>query len=349
MTSISLAELAQRIGAQLQGDGTRTVDGPASLGEATATEISFLAQPRYQSQLASTCAGAVVVGMEQVVEREDLVVLRHADPNAAFTAVIRAFSSELPTPAVGVHPTAVVDATAKVDPSASIGPLCLVGAGVEIGPEVRLLGNVSIGPMAVIGAGSVLHPGVVVYDHVRIGARCLLHAGAVIGSDGYGFEPTAKGWVKVPQCGTVVIQDDVELGANVSIDRARFGATRIGNGVKIDNLVHIAHNVVVEDHALLVAQVGIAGSTSVGPWAILGGKVGLAGHLQIGARARVGGGSAVFTDVPAGQDFIGNPARERMETLRAQAGARRVPKVLEQLRAMQARLDELESKLATRS
>ena len=349
MTSISLAELAQRIGAQLQGDGTRTVDGHASLGEATATEISFLAQPRYQNQLATTRAGAVVVGLDQVVEREDLVVLRHADPNAAFTSVIRAFSSELPAPAAGVHPTAFVDPTAKVDASASIGPLCLVGAGVEIGPDVRLLGNVSIGPQAVIGAGTVLHPGVVVYDHVRIGARCLIHAGSVIGSDGYGFEPTAKGWVKVPQCGTVVIQDDVELGANVSIDRARFGATRIGNGVKIDNLVHIAHNVIVEDHALLVAQVGIAGSTSVGPWAILGGKVGLAGHLQIGARARVGGGSAVFTDVPAGQDFIGNPARERMETLRAQAGARRVPKVLEQLRAMQARLDELESKLATRS
>lgn len=349
MTSIPLAELAQHIGAQLEGDGDRTVRGPASLAEAGPDEISFLAQPRYQAQLATTRAAAVVVAEDQAVERTDLAVLRHADPNAAFTAVIRAFSKELEAPRAGVHPSACVEDGAEVEPGATIGPLCHVAAGARVASGAWLVSRVTVGPGARVGADTVLHPGVTLYDRVEVGARCIVHAGTVIGSDGYGFEPTPAGWVKVPQCGTVVVEDDVELGANVTIDRARFGATRLGRGVKVDNLVHIGHNVVVGDNALLVAQVGIAGSTTVGPWAILGGKVGLAGHLTIGAKARVGAASAVFTDVPSGVDFIGNPARERMETLRAQAAGRRIPKVLDELRELKARLAELEAKHGARS
>ena len=259
--------------------------------------------------------------------------------------MIRAFADELPAPPIGVHPSAVVDPTADVDPTASIGPLSYVAAGARIGAGARLLSGVHVGPAAAVGAETVLHACVVVYDRVEIGARCIVHAGAVIGSDGYGFEPSPKGWNKVPQCGTVLIEDDVELGANVTIDRARFGATRIGRGVKVDNLVHIAHNVVVEENALLVAQVGVSGSTRVGAWAILGGKVGVAGHLDIGAGARVGGGSDVFTDVPPGIDFLGSPARERMQTLRAQASARKVPKVIEELRDLRAANAALEARL----
>ena len=349
MTSIPLAELAQTIGATLEGDGQRTVQGPASLGEAGPDEISFLAQARYRAQLATTGAGAVVVAPDQEIERDDLVVLRHADPNAAFTAVIRAFSNDLEPPAPGVHPSAVVEEGAEVDPSAAIGPLCHVARGARVAAGAQLISRVTVGPEALVGADTVLHPGVTLYDRVQVGARCILHAGTVIGSDGYGFEPSSAGWEKVPQCGTVVVEDDVELGANVAIDRARFGATRIGRGVKVDNLVHIAHNVVVGQHALLVAQVGIAGSATIGPWAILGGKVGIAGHIDIGPQARVGAASAVFTDVPGGIDFIGNPARERMETLRVQAGSRRIPKVLEELRALRARMEELESKLGASS
>lgn len=349
MTSIPLAELAQRIGAQLEGDGARTVEGPASLGEAGPSEVSFLAQPRYQGQLMTTRAGAVVVAEDQLVERDDLVVLRHPDPNKAFTAVIRAFSSELPPTTPGISEHAVVEPGAQVDPSAMVGPFCHIGAGAVVGKRVRLESRVTLGPEATVGDDSVLHAGVAVYDRVRIGARCIIHAGTVIGSDGYGFEPTAQGWVKVPQCGTVLIEDDVELGANVAIDRARFGATRIGQGVKVDNLVHIAHNVIVEQHALIVAQVGIAGSATVGPWAILGGKVGVAGHLHVGAKARIGAASAVFIDVPDGVDFMGNPARERMETLRSQAGTRRIPKMIQELRALKERLAELEAKLGARS
>jgi len=345
MTPTTLAELAKRIGAVLVGDGERAVSGPASLQEAGPDEVSFLAQPRYQAQLQTTRAAAVVVATDQLVERQDLILLRCADPNAAFTKVIRAFAEELPAPPAGVHPSAVVDPSADVHPTAMVGPLSYVGAGALVGAGARLLSGVHLGPRAVIGAETVLHACVVVYDRVEIGARCIVHAGTVIGSDGYGFEPGPSGWTKVPQCGTVLIEDDVELGANVTIDRARFGATRIGRGVKVDNLVHIAHNVVVEENALLVAQVGVSGSTRIGPWAILGGKVGVAGHLEIGAGARVGGGSDVFTDIPPGIDFLGSPARERMQTLRAQAGARRIPKVLEDLRALRAENEALKARL----
>ncbi|MFT6714758.1 MAG: UDP-3-O-[3-hydroxymyristoyl] glucosamine N-acyltransferase, partial [Planctomycetota bacterium] len=286
---------------------------------------------------------AVVVAADLEVEREDIALLRAADPNKAFTKVVQAFAPEAANTETGVHPTAFVHDSADVQAGAYVGPLCSVAAGAKIATGARLLAQVAVGENATVGADTVVHPGVVIYHDVQVGARCLLHAGAVLGSDGFGFEPTPEGWNKVPQCGTVVVEDDVELGANVTIDRARFGATRIGSGVKVDNLVHIAHNVIVGPNALLVAQVGVSGSTEIGPWAILGGQVGVAGHLHIGQGARVAGGSDVFTDVPPGVDFLGSPARPRMESLRAQAAARRIPKVIEEARSLRARLDELDA------
>ena len=348
MNTPTLAELAERIGAEVLGDGTRRVRGPASLAHAGPDEVSFLAQPRYRGLLEETRAAGVVVGPDVARDREDLTLLVCDDPNAAFTRVIQAFVPPEPEAPTGVHPTAFVEAGAVVEAGASVGPLCHVARDARVARGARLVSRVTVGPGAEVGEDTVLHPGVTIYDHVRVGARCIVHAGTVLGSDGYGFEPAPPtGWTKVPQCGTVVVEDDVELGANVTVDRARFGATRIGRGVKVDNLVHVAHNVVVGDHALLVAQVGVSGSTTVGPWAILGGKVGVAGHLDIGQGARVGGGSDVFTDVPPGTDFLGSPARERMETLRAQASARRVPKLVEEVRELTRRLAELEGSTDT--
>jgi UDP-3-O-[3-hydroxymyristoyl] glucosamine N-acyltransferase len=199
-----------------------------------------------------------------------------------------------------------------------------------------------VGAEAVVEADSVLHPGVVLYPRVRIGARCVVHAGTVIGSDGFGFEPTHAGWAKIPQCGTVVVEDEVEIGANCAIDRGRFGATRVGRGAKLDNLVHLAHNVVVEDAALVIAQVGVSGSTRVGRRAILAGQVGVAGHLTIGEGARVGAQSGVTQDVPAGEDWFGYPARPKSQTLRTQALAHRLPELVARVRALEARLEHLE-------
>jgi UDP-3-O-[3-hydroxymyristoyl] glucosamine N-acyltransferase len=188
----------------------------------------------------------------------------------------------------------------------------------------------------------VLHPNVVLYPRCEIGASCVVHAGCVIGSDGFGFDPSPAGWVKVPQCGIVRIEDDVEIGANTTIDRARFGATRIGRGVKIDNLVHVAHNVQVGDNALLVAQVGLSGSCRIGRMAILGGQVGVAGHVTVGDGARVAGQSGIFGDLEGGEDYLGHPARPRREALRAMAAPKRIERLAETLRDVERRLARLE-------
>jgi UDP-3-O-[3-hydroxymyristoyl] glucosamine N-acyltransferase len=217
-----------------------------------------------------------------------------------------------------------------------------VAEGAEIGARTVLHAGVVIGPFARVGADCELHPHVVLYDGVVLGQRCLLHAGTVLGSDGFGFEPTREGWEKVPQCGTVVVGDDVEMGANCAVDRGRFGPTRIGNGVKFDNLVHIAHNVVIEDGALLIAQVGVAGSTRIGARAILAGQAGIAGHLTIGAGARVGAQTGVGQDIPPGEDHFGSPSREKGEALRIHA-------MLGRLSDLFARVKELERRAETRA
>jgi UDP-3-O-[3-hydroxymyristoyl] glucosamine N-acyltransferase len=182
----------------------------------------------------------------------------------------------------------------------------------------------------------------VLYPGVAVGARCIVHAGAVVGSDGFGFEPTATGWSKVPQCGTVVIEDDVELGANCTVDRARFGATRIRRGAKLDNLVHLGHNVDVGEGALIIAQVGISGSTRVGPRAIIAGQVGVAGHVEIGPGARVGAQAGVTKSLPGDQDYWGTPAAPKTDVLRIQASQRKLPLALKTLAALERRVAKLE-------
>jgi UDP-3-O-[3-hydroxymyristoyl] glucosamine N-acyltransferase len=343
MSPRTLAELADLCEAELVGDGTLAIRGPAALAEAGPDEISFLANPRYRGELEHTRAAAVLVDRALEVGRGDLALLRCDDPNTAFTRVVRAFVPERPRPPAGVHASAVVD------PSARLAPDVHVGAGVVIGPRARLGVGAVVHPACVIGEdvelgeGSVLHPGVVLYEGVRVGARCTIHAGSVIGSEGFGFEPTPAGWVKIPQCGTVVIGDDVDIGANVTIDRARFGATRIGRGVKIDNLVHLAHNVVVGDGALLVAQVGVAGSATIGRGAILAGQVGINGHVRIGDGARIGAQSGILKDVSRGAEYFGSPAQPRHETWRQIAALQRLPGLLERVRELERRLKDAEA------
>jgi UDP-3-O-[3-hydroxymyristoyl] glucosamine N-acyltransferase len=345
MTTKTLAELSHLCGAELRGDGAGVVEGPAALSEAGPREISFLADMRYRAHFLATRAGAVLVPRGFESPRQDLALLLCQDPNASFTRVVEAFAVPEPAPPAGVHPTAHVDPTAKIDSSASIGPLCCVAAQARIGPRTVLHAAVSIGRGVEIGAGTVLHPSVVCYPGIRIGARCIVHAGAVLGADGYGFEPSpdpSEIWRKIPQCGTVLVEDDVEIGANATVDRGRFGATRIERGAKIDNLVHIAHNVVIGAGALIVAQVGIAGSTRVGPRAILAGQAGINGHIEIGAGARIAAQAGVFGDVPAGADYLGWPARPRGEAMRRYAHVERLPQTVERLKELERRVDELE-------
>jgi UDP-3-O-[3-hydroxymyristoyl] glucosamine N-acyltransferase len=264
------------------------------------------------------------------------------DPNAAFTRIVAAFVAPEPPLEPGVHASAVVDPRARVHAGACVGPLCRVEADCELARGAQLLSGVHLGRGVRVGEGSVLHPGVVVYAGSAIGARCTIHAGSVIGSDGFGFEPSRGGWQKIPQVGNAVIEDEVEIGANVTIDRGRFGSTRIGRGSKIDNLVQIGHNVVVGEGVLLVAQTGIAGSTRIEARAILAGQVGVQGHVTIGAGARIGGQAGVFGDVPPGEEWTGYPARPHRDSLRSLAEVQRLPKLVERIRALERRLQSLE-------
>ncbi len=344
MVGRTLSELAALCNARLIGDGEREIVGPASLSEATSDHISFLSHPRYSDQLETTQAGAVLIGEDIRTERADIALLRCRDPGRAFSLVVLAFAPALQVPQRGIHPTAVVDPTADVAPSASIGAHVVIGAGARVDALAVLHAHVVIAERAHIGEESVLHPGVIAYPDVEIGARCLVHAGTVLGSDGFGFEPTHEGWEKIPQCGNVIIDDDVEIGANVTIDRGRFGATRIGRAVKIDNLVHVGHNVQIGAGALLVAQVGVAGSTTIGERAILAGQAGVSGHLTIGAGARIGGGSAVFKDVPAGEDVFGIPAGPKIETLKQAALSKRLARYRDEVAELRERIRRLEER-----
>jgi UDP-3-O-[3-hydroxymyristoyl] glucosamine N-acyltransferase len=344
MVTRTLAELAELCQARLLGDGAKPIVGPASLEDASGDEISFLAHPRYAGLLETTRAGAVVVGEGVRAGRRDLALLECRDPGRAFSDVVLAFARVPSAPPPGVHATAVVERGAEVAATASVGPHVVIGAGARVGERAVLHASVVIGANVTVEEHSVLHPRVVVYHDVTIGARCIVHAGAVIGSDGFGFEPTAQGWAKIPQCGTVEIGDDVEIGANATIDRGRFGPTRIASAVKIDNLVHVAHNVQIGAGALLVAQVGVAGSTRIGERAILAGQAGISGHLTIGPGARVGGGSAVFKDVPAGSDVFGNPAGPKQESLRQAQRVKRLGRWWDELQSLRERVRRLEER-----
>ncbi len=339
---LRLSEIAELCQATLEGDGERSVTGPAPLEEAGPGEISFFDNPRYRSELESTRATAVLVGEDVRIDGPGPALLRCSDPGQAFSRVILAFCPPEPPAAPGVHPAALVEEGVELGAGVSIGAFCYVAAGARLESDVVLHPRVHVGADAHVGAGSQLHPGVVLYPRVRVGARCILHAGAVIGADGFGFDPTPTGWEKIPQCGDVVLEDNVEVGANCTIDRARFGSTRIGCGVKLDNLVHVAHNVRIGEAALLVAQSGVAGSTTLGKRVILAGQAGVAGHLELGAGARVGGGSAVFKDVAPGQDVFGVPAGPKAQVLRVQARQRRLDSMAAELRELARRLAALE-------
>ena len=349
MTTRTLIDLANACGASLEGNAALAIRGPANLRDASPDEISFCAGPRYRAELQRTHAAAVLLPRDMPVERPGLALLRCDDPGKAFSVVVALFAPRFEPQAPGVHPSAVVDPSCELGVGVSIGALCHVGARTHIGARTILRAGVELGEAVQLGSDCELFPRVVVYPGVQLGSRCVVHAGTVLGSDGHGFEPTSRGWVKVAQSGSVVIEDDVEIGANTTIDRARFGVTRIGRGTKIDNLVHIAHNVVIGEGSMIIAQVGIAGSTRLGRAVVLGGQAGLAGHIEIGDGVRVGGQSGVIASVPAGVELWGTPARPIKETLRTMAHANRAAKFERRVHDLERRLGELAGRCDARA
>lgn len=337
---LTLADLAAEIDGRVAGDGDRRIAGVQTLEAAGPEHLSFVTHPRYRSQAESSRAGALLVGEDwQGDTGHDLLVAR--EPSWALARILEKFHPR-PRPRPGVHPTAVVGAGCSVGTDVAIGPYTVVGEGTVIGDRAVLEAGVVVGRDCGVGEETWIHPRVVLYDRTRIGARCILHAGAVLGSDGYGFATHEGRHVKVPQIGRVVVEDDVEVGANTTIDRAMLTETRIGAGTKIDNLVQVGHNVTVGEHSMLVAQTGVAGSTRLGRYVALGGQAGVVGHIELGDGVQVAAASAVLQSVPAGETMAGYPARPVAQWRREQALTRRLEELWRRLRRLESASDEEE-------
>ncbi|HEX8411054.1 MAG TPA: UDP-3-O-(3-hydroxymyristoyl)glucosamine N-acyltransferase [Thermoanaerobaculia bacterium] len=319
MPAVPLSHIVSFVSGRYDGPEVE-ISGVLPLAEAGAEHISFLSNPKYAPQLETTRAAAVLVANE--LPGDSPRYIRVADPYFAMATTVARFFAQRPRPS-GISPHAAIAQSAKLGRNAAVGAFTSIGENVVVGDDVVIYPNVTIEPDAVIGDGTIVYPQVSIYYGCRIGRRCIIHSGVVIGSDGYGFATLEGTHHKIPQVGTVRIEDDVEIGAGTTIDRAALGETVIGAGTKIDNLVQIGHNVRVGKRCLLVAQVGIAGSTELGDDVQVGGQSGFAGHLKIGDRARVYSKSAVFDDVPEGVWVRGIPAVSQREYVRQQRGKRK--------------------------
>jgi UDP-3-O-[3-hydroxymyristoyl] glucosamine N-acyltransferase len=343
----TVRELAERLGCAFEGDGGVRIKGVASLEQAGAGDLVFLAGPKLRPKLDASGASAAIVpeGAEgESGGKRRIPVIRAADPHLCFARAAGLFYEPL-RPAIGVHPTAVVAASARIGEGASVGALASVGEDVEIGAGAVIHPLVSIYPGVKIGEGSVIHSHVSIREGVVIGKRVTIHNGCVIGADGFGYIKGPDGrHVKVPQVGGVIIEDDVEIGANTAIDRAALDATIIRKGVKIDDLVMVGHNVEVGENAILVAQVGISGSSRVGRGAILSGQVGIADHVSIGDGAIAAAKSGVTKDVPAGAMVSGSPHLDIREWRKFWAAAPRLYDLIKEFKRLKARVEELEKK-----
>ncbi|MGQ9920324.1 MAG: UDP-3-O-(3-hydroxymyristoyl)glucosamine N-acyltransferase [Desulfobacca sp.] len=336
--SKTLQELAQLVGGVCQGPADLPIRGLAAIHEAGPEEITFVARPRYAKLIATSRAGAFIVSPDLQETPRPLIIT--ANPYLAYAKIAAVFAPprrRWP----GVSNQAVLGRRCQLGADVSISPFVWLGDEVRLGDRVTLLPGVVLGHGVEIGADTTLHANVTVYDRCRLGERVIVHSGTVVGADGFGFAPDGETFTKIPQLGTVVIEDDVEIGANCTIDRGALGETRICRGVKIDNLVMIAHNVVVGENSVIVAQVGISGSTRIGRNVMLAGQVGIVGHIEIGDRARIGAQSGVSNSVPANSVVSGSPVLPQREFLRVSAVQKKLPEMYERLRALEKQVAAL--------
>ncbi len=305
MPAVPISEIVAFTGGRYSGPAGRMIEGVASLADAGEAQLTFLSNPKYASQLASTRAAAILISDE--VAGDDGRFIRVANPYYAMASVVAKYFDRRPMPQ-GIAPLASISPAAVLGANVAVGPFTTIGDDVVLGDGVVIFQNVSIQAGTTIGEGTIVYPGVSIYDRSVIGKRCIIHSGVVIGADGYGFATEGGKHHKIPQVGIVRIGDDVEIGAGSTIDRAALGETYIGDGTKIDDQVMIGHNVKVGRHCLLVAQVGIAGSTELGDYVVVAGQSGFGGHLTIGNGVQVAAKSAVLHDVPDGAKVMGIPA-----------------------------------------
>ncbi len=342
--AVGLEELQTIVGPRaVRGTITQPVTGIAALETAEAADLSFLGNPKYKSAVRTSRAGVVLLPADYDGEpAAGQCYLLVDNPSAALAAICARIEQQLwPRPAPGVHPSAVVAPDAVVAASATVGPLCVIEAGAHIGERAHLQAQVFVGREARIGADSWLGPGASVATTCEIGQRVRLHAGVVVGSDGFGYEVVDGRHAKVPQVGNVVIEDDVEIGANTTLDRARFSRTVVGQGTKIDNLVQIAHNVIIGRHCILCAQAGISGSTTLEDYVVLGGQAGIGGHITLARGTKLGGQTGVSSDTEPGVFLTGTPAMPYMLERRIALLSRRLPDLFKQVAALAADIEAL--------
>ncbi|MDB6016912.1 MAG: lpxD [Pedosphaera sp.] len=332
---LTAADIAKQLSGEVLGDGSLLLSGFAPADRAQPGDLTFAENETYFARAESSAASAILVAGNFTSASK--VLIRVPNARVAFAKVLPLFFPE-PTFAPGVHPTAVVAKSAKIDPTAHIGPHCIIGEQVRIGARVVLQGGDYLGAGAELGDDTNIFPNVTLYPGSQIGRRVRIHSGTVIGSDGFGYVFDEGLHRKVPQIGNVIVGDDVEIGANVAVDRGALGPTTIGKGTKIDNLVQVAHNVTIGEHSLLVSQVGIAGSTRLGNYVILGGQSGVAGHLRLGNRVTVAAQSGVMHNIQDGEKVFGSPALPDRQTKRQLLALQKLPELLRRVRELEKKL-----------
>ena len=338
-------QIAEYLGGKVEGNPEATVNTFSKIEEGKTGSLSFLSNPKYAHYLNSTQSSVVLVNADLELEGPtNATLVRVSNAYESVAKLLQLYESMKPR-------KQGIDSLAFVSPSSTIGSDCYIGAfayignNVEIGDGCQIYPHAYIGDGVKLGNGCIIYPNVIIYHGCKIGHRVTLHAGCVIGADGFGFAPTATGYDKIPQIGIVTIEDDVEIGANACVDRSTMGSTYIRKGVKLDNLVQIAHNTDIGSNTVMSAQVGIAGSTKVGQWCMFGGQVGIAGHLTVGNKVTIAAQSGVISDVSDGQALMGSPTQEHRSFYRIEVLKRRLPELNRQLSQLQKEIEEIKNNI----
>ena len=337
---MTLAEIAQLVSGDLDGDGSIKIHDVAKIEEAQPGEVSFISNPKYAKFMETTGASAVIVSRDFPVTKHPTI--RTDNPYLSFLKVLIAFHPEEETVAQGVHPSAVIHATARIGANCRIGACAVIDKNCRIGENVTLHPGVVVARDVQVGDNTILHANVVLREQVCIGNNVIIHSGTVVGSDGFGFAREGEHYLKIPQVGGVIIEDDVEIGSNCSIDRATLGNTIIRKGAKLDNLIQVAHNVEIGEDTVIAAQTGISGSTKIGRHVIVGGQVGFVGHIEVGSNTTIAAQSGVSKSLPPDAIFFGYPARPIMQAKREEAALRKLPELLKRIAAIEAKLKQTE-------
>ncbi|MEM9326821.1 MAG: UDP-3-O-(3-hydroxymyristoyl)glucosamine N-acyltransferase [Bacteroidota bacterium] len=338
-----VGDIAQYLSGTVAGDSQKEVENIAAIERASEGDLTFLSNPKYESFLYTTQASAVIVSQDlELKQPVSCVLIKVKDPYSSFTMVLEMVEQSITPRYEGIESPSFIHEDAQVGEDVYVGAFAYIGKGAVIGDRAKIFPNCYVGEGATIGSDSILLPGAAVHHSVQIGNHCTLHHGAVIGAEGFGFAPQADGsYRRTPQLGTVILEDYVSVGANTTIDRATFDATVIKKGVKLDNLVQIAHNCTVGEHTVMAAQVGVAGSAHIGAKCMLGGQVGVSGHINIADGSKVVPQSGIMSSIEAeGQSWMGSPIVESKQHFRITAAMRRLPDLIKQVRALEKKLEQ---------